>query len=331
MATMDRSESVADHASRTRAATSGHGASLPEAHHPGLVHAWSVASRPRSLPVAIAPVIVGTALAASRGGLDDPRVMLLVLAAAVLVQLACNLQNDVGFTARGGEHGGTRTGLPRASAQGWLSPRALRAAVLACSALAAAAGFALAAMRGWPVLAIGAASLGAGLAYMGGPRPIAYTPLGEATVFVFFGLVAVVGTDWVLAGSVGPATPAAAALIGGLAAAALAANNHRDAAHDARIGRRTFATVFGERASRRLYAVLLVAPFALVPVVAWQLGSAWPLVALAWLPSALALRRAFAASAPGSALNAIVQRTFSLELRVAMTLAIGVTLEQLAR
>ena len=126
-------------------------------------------------------------------------------------------------------------------------------------------GLTLVAYRGWPVLAIGVASLLAALAYMGGPRPIAYTPFGELTVFVFFGLVAVNGTDWVLTGSVGTVSLLASVAIGSLAAAALAVNNHRDIAHDRLVGRRTFAASFGPQASIGLFGLLLIAPFALLP------------------------------------------------------------------
>jgi 1,4-dihydroxy-2-naphthoate octaprenyltransferase len=115
-------------------------------------------------------------------------------------------------------------------------------------------GLALVAYRGWPVLAIGVASLAGGAGLHGRAAPIAYTPFGELTVFVFFGLVAVMGTDWVLTGSVGLVTVLASVAIGGLAAAALAVNNHRDIAHDRLVGRRTFAVTFGERGSQALYS-----------------------------------------------------------------------------
>ena len=202
----------------------------------GSVAAWAVAVRPRTLFVAISPVLVGATLGFDRTGAIDLLATLLVLAAALLMQVITNMQNDVGYTVRGGDSSGTRTGLPRATAKGWLSVRHVRAGIVLAALVAVGVGLALVAYRGWPVLAIGVASLLAALAYMGGPRPIAYTPFGELTVFVFFGLVAVNGTDWVLTGSVGTVSLMASVAIGSLAAAALAVNNHRDIAHDRLVG-----------------------------------------------------------------------------------------------
>jgi 1,4-dihydroxy-2-naphthoate octaprenyltransferase len=160
---------------------------------------------------------------------------------------------------------------------------------------------------------------------MGGPRPIAYTPFGELTVFVFFGLVAVIGTDWVLTGSVGTITMLASVAIGALAAAALAVNNHRDIAHDRLVGRRTFAVTFGDRASRGLYTLALIGPFALVPAMAW-LGSPALLLPLVLVPAAWQLRRDFLRCPPGTAFNEILFRTFRLELWFAALLSAGALL-----
>jgi 1,4-dihydroxy-2-naphthoate octaprenyltransferase len=287
-----------------------------------------VATRPRSLLVAISPVLVGATLGFERTGGVDLLAALLVLGAALLMQLISNMQNDVGYTVRGGDSSGTRTGLPRATTHGWLSVRDVRAAIIAAALLAIGIGLALVAYRGWPVLAIGSASLLAALAYMGGPRPIAYTPYGELTVFVFFGLVAVTGTDWVLTGSVGPVSMLAAVALGSLAGAALAANNHRDIAHDRLVGRRTFAVSFGAGASRVLYATLLLGPFLLVPVIALTAQALMLLLPLLLLPAALRLRRDFVACPPGIAYNEILFRTFRLELWFAALLSAGALLSR---
>ena len=292
----------------------------------GSVAAWMVAVRPRTLLVAFSPVLVGATLGFARTGAIDLLAAALALAAAVLVQVISNMQNDVGYTVRGGDSSGTRTGLPRATANGWLSVRHVRAGIVVAAVVATALGLALVAYRGWPVLAIGVASLVAALAYMGGPKPIAYTPFGELTVFVFFGLVAVIGTDWVLTDSVGPVTVLAAVAIGALAAAALAVNNHRDIAHDRLVGRRTFAVVFGDRASRGLYGLLLLGPFALLPVMALLAGAAALLLPLLLLPAALQLRLDFGRCPPGTAFNEILFRSFRLELWFAALLSAGVLL-----
>ena len=295
----------------------------PAAIRPGSFRAWTVAARPRSLLVAISPVLVGAALGYQRTGAIDPWAALLVLGAALLMQVITNMQNDVGYTVRGGERSGTRTGLPRATANGWLSVRHVRAGIVVAALLAAGFGLALVAWRGWPVLAIGCASLLAALAYMGGPRPIAYTPYGELTVFVFFGLVAVTGTDWVLTGSVGAVSGLAAVAIGGLAAAALAVNNHRDIAHDRLVGRRTFAVTFGERGSLALYTALLFTPFALLPAMAAWARAPALLLPLLLLPKAWQLRHAFRVCPRGTAFNAVLFRTFRLELAFAALLSAG--------
>ena len=292
----------------------------------GSLAAWAVAVRPRTLLVAISPVLVGATMGFERTGSIDWLAALLVLGAALLMQVISNMQNDVGYTVRGGDSSGTRTGLPRATANGWLSVRHVRGAIVLTAVLSVAIGLALVAYRGWPVLAIGTASLLAALAYMGGPRPIAYTAFGELTVFVFFGLLAVTGTDWVLTGSVGTVSLLASIAIGSLAAAALAVNNHRDIAHDRLVGRRTFAVTFGEAASVGLYGTLLLGPFALLPLMALQAGAPALLLPLLLLPGALALRRDFVRCAPGLAFNELLFRTFRLELWFAALLSAGALL-----
>ncbi len=295
----------------------------------GSLAAWLAAVRPNSLLVAVSPVVVGAALGWQRSGHLDPTVAIIILAASLLVQIITNLQNDVGYTVRGGEAGGTRVGLPRATALGWLPVRSVRLAIVLVAIAATLLGLALVALRGWPVLAIGISSLVAALAYMGGPRPIAYTPFGELTVFVFFGLVAVMGTDWVLTDGIGAATVVAAVAIGGLAAAALAVNNQRDVAHDALVGRRTFPVAFGAAAGQRLYALLLLGPFALTPLIALLADAPLLLLPLLLLPSAWALRRDFIACPPGLPFNGVLFRTFRLELVYAVLLACGAVLDRL--
>ena len=348
---------------------------------PGSLQAWAAAVRLPSLLVAISPVAVGTALAWQRTGQFELLIALLALAAAVALQVISNLQNDVGYTARGAELAGNRTGLPRATANGWLSVGQVRTAIVLCCALAIAIGLPVVAARGWPVLAIGLASIIAALAYMGGPRPIAYTPFGEFVVFVFFGLVAVAGSDFIQTGDIGVTTwlaaialgaLAAAALaymggprpiaytpfgefvvfvffglvavagsdfiqtgdigvttwlaaiaLGALAAAALAVNNHRDIDHDRSVGRRTFPVVFGAQTAKHMYTASLYGAFALVLPMAWLESAATLLAPLLLLPTALRLNRDFLGCPPGLAYNAILVRTFKLELGYAALISAG--------
>ena len=209
---------------------------------------------------------------------------------------------------------------PGRGGRGWLSRQAVRLAIVLLCGVAVALGLGMVMLRGWPVLAIGSASLVAALAYMGGPKPIAYTPLGELTVFIFFGLVAVMGTDWLLTYQFSIATALSAAAIGCLAAAALAVN-HRDREHDALVGRKTFAVLFGARASMRMVAALLACPFAFVLAMAGLQSHLVFLLPLVLAPAAWQLHRDFCHCAEGVAFNAILFRVFRLELRFAVTLA----------
>jgi 1,4-dihydroxy-2-naphthoate octaprenyltransferase len=297
--------------------------------HPGTLKAWAAACRPASLALTLGPVLVGSAIGYLRAGSIPLQLAAMALAGAFLMQLLTNLQNDIGFTQRGCEQIGQRVGLPRATAKGWLSVTAVRAAIVALCLLSFALGAAIVAQRGWPVLAMGLASMLAALAYMGGPKPIAYTPFGELTVFVFFGLVAVMGTDWLLTDQLSRSSALAAVCIGCLAAAALAVNNHRDRAHDRLLGRNTFVVRYGEAASRRLFALLLALPFALCALLAWELSAPLFLLPLLQGAQALQLQRDFGNCPPGLAFNAILFRVFRLELWFAFALTAAAVLTRL--
>lgn len=289
---------------------------------PGSARAWAVAIRPRTLWIAAIPVAVGTALAWMHGAAILPWVATLAFAASILMQVITNLQNDVGYTARGHESS-RRVGLPRATARGWLTPGEVRRAIALAIAGAAIVGAPLALHAGPVVAAVGIASVLAALAYMGGPLPIAYTPLGEFVVFVFFGLVAVLGTYYLHAGPAGATVWLAAAAIGSHAAAVLVVNNHRDADHDRRTGRRTFAAAFGTRASAVLYAVTLWAPFVIVATAAALergVGLAAPLVLA---PMAWRLQVDFLTVPAGPAFNLLLFRTVKLELAFGLLMSAG--------
>ncbi len=292
---------------------------------PGSLDAWRVAIRTRTLWIATVPVFVGTSFAYLASGRVDVLFATLALVASVLLQAVANLQNDVGYTARGAETGG-RVGLPRATANGWLTPREVRLAIVLAVAAIVVVGLPLVARWGLPALAMGVASVACALGYMGGPRPIAYTPLGELMVFVFFGLIAVAGSGYVQLGGVTPELLIAAAAIGSLAAAVLVVNNHRDIAHDGATGRRTFAVLFGARASSRLYAVLVLAPFAGVPLLVWQTGTMLLWLPMLALPAAVGLVRALPKTPPGLAFNGMLMRTVMLQLIFGAMLTIGTLL-----
>ena len=159
-------------------------------------------------------------------------------------------------------------------------------------------------------------------AYMGGPRPIAYTPLGELTVFVFFGMIAVCGTYYVQTLSLAPPVGVAAAAIGLLAADVLLVNNTRDIDHDATTGRRTLAVALGRGNAMRLHALLVLVPFALAALLAWRV-SPWFALPLLALPAAWRLRRDVAATMTGAAMNALLFRSVKLELIFGLLLSVG--------
>lgn len=279
--------------------------------------------RPPSLLIAIAPVMVGTSLGYHQTGRIDFLLVVLALLAAVLMQIITNLQNDVGYTERGAEKVGQRIGLPRATALGWLTARQVKVAIVVLSIFATLLGVCLVFLRGWPVLALGSASLLAALAYMGGPRPIAYTPWGEVTVIVFFGPVAVLGTGWLLTGGLNATGAIASLAVGSIAAAALAVNNHRDIAHDSLAGRRTFAVTYGEKRSRQGLTVLLAIPFVAMTAMAWQEGASWPLAGFVFTPAIWRLHRDFVCCPGGMAYNGILFRTFRMGIWFAALLSIS--------
>lgn len=297
---------------------------------PGSVAAWLMALRPRSLVIAVSPVAAAIALIWSRGDAIDPLQALLVFAAAVMMQVITNLQNDVGYTLRGGEKRGTRIGLPRATGLGLLTPAQVRVAIVIAIAITLALGLPLVQARGTPVLLMGLASILAALAYMGGPRPIAYTPLGELTVMIFFGLIAVVGTDYALTGAAGdPVLWLSGAALGGIATAAIVVNNARDWEHDRSVGRQTLAVVAGRRAMDALYAAMVLVPIALLAPIAWYAQSAWLLLPVLLAPACVTLVRDFASCPPGLPYNGVLFRTFLMELKFAALLVAGALLARL--
>ena len=226
------------------------------------------AARPRTLAAAISPVLVGSAVAASRGAfrLD---VFLAALAASLLIQIGANYANDVSDHLRGADTP-ERLGPPRATALGLVTPRAMTTAAALAFALAAAFGLYLVTVGGVPVLLVGLASITAAVLYTGGPWPLGYHGLGDAVCFVFFGIVPVVTMDYLHAGSVSPAAWWAAVPVACIVTAILVVNNLRDLEQDRLAGKRTFAVLLGRLGTRVWYSVLLAIAY-LTPLVGWAL------------------------------------------------------------
>ena len=238
--------------------------------------AWLLAARPRTLTAAVAPVLVGTGVAAHHDSFAlGPA--LAALAGAVLIQIGTNLANDYYDFVRGGDTA-ERVGPVRVTQAGLIAPTAVRNAMVLVLAAALLPGAYLVAVGGWPIVWIGLASIACAVLYTGGPFPLAYHGLGDVFVFVFFGLIAVGGTYWVQALAWPPDALLAGAGVGALSTSLLVVNNLRDIDTDARAGKRTLAVRLGRAGTRAEY-VLLLALAALVPLVGF-LGLDWPWTAL---------------------------------------------------
>ncbi|MDT8370278.1 MAG: 1,4-dihydroxy-2-naphthoate polyprenyltransferase [Longimicrobiales bacterium] len=283
---------------------------------------WVLAARPKTLPAAAAPVLVGTALAAYRGAFA-PFPALAALAGALLIQIATNFANDYFDFVKGADTE-TRVGPTRVTQAGLLSPAAVRNAMIAALAAALGVGVYLVGVGGWPIVWIGVASLVCAVAYTGGPYPLAYHGLGDLFVFIFFGLIAVAGTVYVQAGHFPPEAWLAGAGIGAMSTAILVVNNLRDLDTDARAGKRTMAVRLGPLGTRMEYAWLWSVA-AIVPVAGIS-GYGWPVwTLLAWLGfgvAAPAMRRVWTHRAPVELLPALGQTAAGL-LGYAVGLSIG--------
>lgn len=240
---------------------------------------WLVGARPRTLPAAVVPVLVGTACAA--GELDV--VVWRALAAGVValaLQIGTNFANDYSDGVRGTDDPGRRVGPVRLVGWGIQPPRAVKKAALLSFAMAGIAGLALAVAVGPELLAVGAAALAAGWFYTGGSHPYGYYGFGELFVFIFFGLVATAGSTYVQTESLTALSLVAAIPVGLLATALLVINNLRDIPGDTQSGKRTLAVRLGDRRTRALYVAMLVLAFVMVPVVAGGFDRALAAVAL---------------------------------------------------
>ena len=255
---------------------------------------WVEAARPKTLPAAVIPVMVGTALAAAHRSADYVNAMI-CLAFALLVQIGTNFANDYFDFVKGADTA-RRVGPRRAVAGGLIAPRTMLAATWLVLGVAFAVGLLLVREGGWVLLPIGVISIACALAYTGGPFPLGYNGLGDVFVFVFFGLVAVDATFYVQAGGLAPDATSCAAAIGLLAANILVANNYRDAETDALAGKKTLVVRFGRKFAVWQYALSHVVAL-LCPAALMLYGYRWPvLLPVAMAPWALNLTRRLALS-----------------------------------
>jgi 1,4-dihydroxy-2-naphthoate octaprenyltransferase len=284
------------------------------------VNRWLVGARPRTLPAAVVPVGVGTAVAAGEGVIWWRAAAAMVV--ALSLQVMTNYVNDYADGVRGTDEG--RVGPVRLVASRLATPSEVRRAAFAAGATAALAGLALAVAVGPELLVVGAASLAAGYLYTGGPRPYGYAGLGELFVFAFFGVVATAGTAYVQLERLTGLSLAVSVPVGFLVTGLLVVNNLRDIPTDAASGKLTLAVRLGDRRTRALYCALVAGAFAVTPFLA--LARPWALLALVALPAAARPVRVVAGRATGPALIPALVDTGRLQLVYGGLLAAGLAL-----
>lgn len=294
----------------------------------GSLKAYVLGARPKTLLIAVAPVMVGVATAVAMVGASSVRwgAGLAALFGAVWITIGTNFANDV-FDYEKGADTAERLGPTRVTQSGLLTPTQVRGAMAASFAIATLCGAYLLAVAGWPVLAIGIASIIAGIAYTGGPYPLGYNGLGEVFVFLFFGLVAVCGTVFVSAGTVGALPWLTAVPSGALASCVLLVNNVRDVETDTVAGKRTLAVRFGRAFGVKLYGLALLLAYS-APAVAVILGLArWHTAVLPLLSAPLALRLVQRVhSERGEILNARLGQTAALLLLHSVLLSVALVM-----
>ena len=289
------------------------------------VRTWLMAARPRTLPAAASPVLVGTAVPATMGTFRIGPFIAAMLG-ALLIQIGANLSNDYSDARRGADTE-DRLGPVRVTAGGLVPPKQVLQATYVTFGLAVLCGIYLVVFSGWELLLLGALSIAAGVLYTGGPRPYGYEGLGEVFVFLFFGVVAVAGSafaqskDWPWEAFV------LAIPVGLIASAILVVNNVRDMETDRRAGKRTLAVRLGRKRARDMYAAMiyLAFPTALLPLVGGDL-SPWLLLCWLSLPLAVPLVRAVRTHTDGPTLNGVLAGTGRLQLVFCVLLGAGILL-----
>jgi 1,4-dihydroxy-2-naphthoate octaprenyltransferase len=288
---------------------------------------WLMAARVRTLPAAIAPVLVGTALAGYQS-VFHPLRFVAALIGAVFIQVGTNLSNDYSDARRGADQE-DRLGPVRVTAGGLVPPGRVLVATYISFGIAVLAGAYLVYVAGWQLLVVGAASILAGVLYTGGPKPYGYEGLGEAFVFLFFGIVAVAGSYFVQVKHLEWEAFALAVPVGLIAAGILVVNNVRDIDTDRRAGKRTLAVRLGRERTRVMFAVIIYLAYILTPIT-WAFGPllAWLMLPWLTLPLAAAVVRTVRNHTDGASLNGALARTGMLQLVFCALLAGGVLLSK---
>lgn len=283
---------------------------------------WVEGARPRTLPAAIVPVAVGTAAAVGVAPVVAWRAVAAMVVSLAL-QVGVNYANDYSDGVRGTDDDAKRVGPIRLVGSGLKSPREVKRAAFYSFGVAALAGLALAAAVGLELILVGLFAIAAAWFYTGGPRPYGYSGFGELFVFVFFGLVATIGSTYVHTGTITWLSVALAVPVGVLATALLVINNLRDIPGDTGAGKRTLAVRLGDKRTRVLYLILMMLPFIMVPPIA-AFGRIGAVAALAAIPFARKPVLAVLEGARGPALIPVLAMTGRVQLLVGVLLALGV-------
>ena len=291
---------------------------------PGSFSAWIAAARLKTLPAGAAPVMVGTAVAAAEGYFSALPALAALLG-ALWIQVGTNFANDL-FDFLKGADTEERIGPVRVTQAGLLSQRQVTIGVIVSFAFASLCGVYLISVAGWPIVAIGIASILSGIAYTGGPWPLGYNGLGDLFVFVFFGIIAVTGTHFVQSGIWSPLALLAALPVGALSTAILVVNNTRDAKTDVKAGKRTLVVRLGVRFGRFEYAALVWASFAALFAIGHVTQNFGVFAALLAVPLAVKLTRWMYRIEPGPELNPLLGQTAQLLLVYSVLLSIGLLL-----
>jgi len=284
---------------------------------------WLMAARLRTLPAAVAPVLVGTSVAIQRG-VFRPGAFAAALLGALFIQIGTNLANDYSDAKRGAD-AEDRVGPVRVTAGGLVPPRQVLMATYVTFGLAVVCGLYLVATSGVELLFVGIASIAAGVLYTGGPKPYGYEGLGELFVFLFFGVVAVTGSTFAQLESWPWQALVLSVPIGLLAAAILVVNNVRDMDSDKRAGKRTLAVRLGRERGRTIYALMIYGAYLAAPI-PWLAGSLSPFLLLPWLTAPLAVKlvRTVRLHADGPTLNEALAQTGMLQLVFGLLLSAGI-------
>jgi 1,4-dihydroxy-2-naphthoate octaprenyltransferase len=290
----------------------------------GSRQAWKMAVRLPTLTAAVAPVAVGTGLAIHEDAFAFGPA-LAALAGAICLQIGANFANDV-FDFKRGADTADRLGPPRATQLGLIPPRQMLIAMWCMFALATVAGVYLVAVAGWPIVAAGLASIAGAIVYTGGPWPIGYHALGDVFTFVFFGLVAVIGTYYVQAGEITALSLVAAVPVGCTVTLILVVNNLRDIPTDRDTGKTTLGVIMGDAGTRSWFGLLLGVALAIPLAVSVTMALPFGLLAVASVPWAWRPLQAIRAGASGRDLNPVLKATARFNLVFGLFWAAGIAL-----